>query len=142
MNGSVGKGLLGLALLLALTSCAGTRAGDVDLTPTARANVDAHVGKGFTSDSTRVDNIASTFSAGETVHAVVDVPGKIEGVVQVRWLRGAETIGEQAIAIMDGVNAYRFRLEAPAGGHPLGDYRFEVWIDGNRVESESFSVQG
>jgi hypothetical protein len=142
MNGSVGKGLLGLALLVALSSCASSRGGDVDITPTARTNVDAHVGKGFTSDSTRVDNISDRFSPSETVHAVVDVPGKIEGIVQVRWLRGADTIGEQAIAIMDGVNAYRFRLEPPAGGHQLGDYRFEVWIDGNRVESESFSVQG
>jgi len=136
---SLGWGLFGLALLAALTSCAAT-GGDVDTTPTLRTSVDAHIGKNFTPDSTRVGELSSNFATGETVFAVVDVPGKIEGSLRVRWMRGGETVLEQTVPILDGVNAYRFRLEPPVGGLPPGDYTFEVWLGDNRAEAESFKI--
>jgi hypothetical protein len=42
--------------------------------------------------------------------------------------------------VQEDINVYRFRLEPPAGGHQLGDYTFEIYIGGKKVESEKFSV--
>jgi hypothetical protein len=136
--------VLVLALLVGVTaSCAGTQGGgDVDVTPTVRTNIDAHIGKDFTSDSTRIGNISNDFGPNETVFAVVDVPGKIEGAINIRWMYGeSETVLEQTVPIQEGIHAYRFRLDPAAGGHRVGDYRFEVYLNNNRAESESFKVK-
>src|SRR5262245_15619525 len=90
---------LAAALLAALaTSCASTKT-DGDATPTARLKIDAHVGRGWSSDSTRIENIADDFHPNETVYAIVDVPGKTEGMLRVRWVYGGDTIDERTMAI-------------------------------------------
>ena len=132
---------LAAALLVALaTSCASTKP-DVDATPTARLKIDAHVGKGWSSDSTRIENIADDFHPNETVYAIVDVPGKTEGVLRVRWVYGGDTIDERTMAIQEGVNVYPFRLTPPAEGLKVGDYRFEVFVNDNPSDSETFFVK-
>jgi hypothetical protein len=131
---------LALALLAgAAGSCAGT--GDVDMTPSARLTVDAHVGKTFSGDSTRVADITDDFAPNEAVLAVVDVPGRKDGVVRARWVYGSEVVSEQSIPIMEHVNAYRFRLEPPPGGHRAGQYKLEVYINDTLAETESFNVR-
>ncbi len=137
-----GLRMLGVALLAGLAASCASTSPDLDVTPTARTSVDAHVGKNFSSDSTHVGDISNDFGPNETVFAVVDVPGKIEGTVKVRWIYGEnETIQEQNLVIEEGVNVYRFRLIPPAGGLRAGKYRFDVYIDANRAESESFTVR-
>ena len=135
-NGAALIAAASLALLAA--SCAGTA---VDMTPTLNTKVDAHVGKSWTSDSTRMVDIADEFKPNDTVFALVDVPGKIEGVVRVRWVFGeSEVVQEQTIEVQEGTNVYPFRLTPPAGGLKAGPYKFEVYINENKSDSESFSV--
>lgn len=135
-----GMEVLALALVAAVAvSCAST-GGDVDVTPTLRTSVDAHIGKNFTSDGKNVENMTSSFTPNETVFAVVDVPGRVDGTLKIRWLYGNELLDEQNVALQSGINVYPFRLMAPAGGHRMGEYRFEVWINNDRSESETFNV--
>ena len=132
--------LLGAAAL-GLVSCA-TTSKDVDMTQSARITVDAHVGKGMTADGKNIDNISKDFTTSETVYAVVDVPGRLDGKdVKVRWVMGTDVVSEQTMAVQDGVNVYPFQLAPPSGGFQPGEYRFEVWIDGKEVEQEKFTVR-
>ena len=130
-----------IAPLLALTalaaSCAGTR--DVDVTPTARMRLDAHVGKTFNSDSTRVDNIADTFTTSEAVLAVVDVTGEESGDVRARWIApNGSAVGETSTPIVAGTRTYAFRM---APGQPAGDYRLEVYANDRLEDTERFKIQ-
>jgi hypothetical protein len=136
----LGLGLFALALAVLSVSCAG-HVPDVDTTPTVRTSVDAHVGKSMTPDGVRIDNIAKEFDKNETVFAVVDVPGKIEGTLRVRWLRGDEQVKEQTVSLSDDVHAYSFQLPPAEGGNPTGDYTLEVYVNGNRAETEKFEVK-
>ena len=132
--------LLSMALVAGAFGCSATK--DVDVTPTARLTVDAHVGKNFTPDSTNIGDIADDFTSNETVCAVVDVPGRMAGTVHARWMLGVETISEQSIPIMEGVNRYRFRLEPPAGGLRPGKYELQVYVDDHLADTEHFNVRG
>jgi hypothetical protein len=121
--------------------CAGCAAhSDVDMTTTMNTGVDAHVGRTITSDSTKVDDITAKFAPNQTVYAVIDVPGKKEGILRVRWAYGAETVQEVSRPLQTEANAYPFRLDPPEGGFRLGDYELEVFINENRVEMEKFKV--
>lgn len=130
--------LLVLALAAVACSCAAT-GGDVDVTPTARLEVDGHVGKTWNSDSTRIENISDSFGPNETVYAVVDVPGDEGGVLRIRWLYGSETVHEQTVTTQSGRRHYAFRL-SPGAGLRTGDYKMEVWLNGQLAETESFRV--
>jgi hypothetical protein len=130
--------------VLFLASCAGTSdttPTDVDMTPTMRLKADAHVGKGWSSDSTKVENISDTFTPNETVYATVDMPGSAEGTLRVRWSYGDETLQEMETPLQSGVNVYPYKLLPPAEGFRTGDYRFEVFINNNSTDSEKFRIQ-
>src|SRR5262245_3295250 len=138
------RGTMGFATVLLAglaMSCAATNH-DVDVTPTARLKIDAHVGKSWTSDSTRIENISSDFRPNETVFATVDVPGKIEGTLRVRWVYGGSTIDERTMPIQEGVNVYAFRLTPPTQGLGPGEYRFEVFVNDDPTDTETFRVRG
>jgi hypothetical protein len=126
-----------LSLVALASSCATT--GDVDTTPTAGLKVDAHVGKTWNSDSSRIENISDNFMANETVLAVVDVPGDASGTLRVRWMYGNETVSEQTITTQTGQRTYAFRL-SPGAGLRTGDYKFEAWLNGELRDSENFKV--
>jgi hypothetical protein len=137
------RGIEGIALTLLAAlavSCAST-GGDVDVTPQLRTNVDAHIGKSFTTEGNKLENLSSDFGPNETVYAVVDVPGKVDGSMRIRWAYGNETLDEQTVTLQSGVNVYPFRLLPPTGGHRTGDYRFEVFVNENRAETETFTVR-
>jgi hypothetical protein len=137
---SHGWGVLALVLLAGYAvSCAS--GGGVDTTPTLRTSIDAHIGKGLASDSTHVENISDTFSSTETVVAVIDIPTKIEGSLRIRWVLGeSESLGEETRALAPGANVYVYRLTPPAGGHRVGEYKFEIYINDNLAETEKFKV--
>jgi hypothetical protein len=140
MKGSlVARGFALVLLAGSVVSCAG--GGGVDTTPTLRTSVDAHIGKGLASDSTHVENISDTFTPKETVVAVIDIPTRIEGNLRIRWVLGeSESLGEESRALQPGANVYVYRLTPPAGGHRVGDYRFEIYINDNLTETERFKV--
>jgi hypothetical protein len=128
-----------LASLFLIAAC--SKVGpSVDMTPTAHLAVDAHIGKGYTEDSTRVENITKDFGPNDMVAAAVDVPGHKGESVRAVWVYNGQIIQEHTTAVQDDINVYRFRLEPPAGGHQLGNYTFEIYIGGKKVESEKFSV--
>ena len=114
----------------------------VDVTPTARLAVDAHLGKGWTSDSTRIETITKSFAPTETVYAAVDMPGSKEGTITARWMFKGAPVQEHTTTTQEGINVYRFELDPPAGGHAVGDYTFEVMLNNKTVETEHFSVHG
>lgn len=146
-NRSQGLGIWLLALAAVLTaSCAGARneateqARSTDLSPTARTTVDAHVGKGLSSDGNKIETITDDFGPNETVFAVVDVPGSMDGQLQVRWMHGGTQVHEQTVTL-NNTHAYSFQLDPAAGGNQAGDYELEVYVNGKRVESEKFKIK-
>jgi hypothetical protein len=137
-------GLLMLALALAGLAGSCATSGGVDTTPTLRTKADAHIGKGWTSDSTRVETITDDFMPNETIHAIVDMPSRIDGTIRVRWVFGeSETIEEKTMTLQSDakVNVYPFQLAPPATGHRVGDYKFEVYVNEDLADTEKFHVR-
>jgi len=133
--------VLGIGLAVLVASCATTKS-EVDVTPTARVTVDAHVGKDPSPDGTKIGNISSEFGTTETVYAVVDVPGRLEGkTLRVRWLRGDQQVSEQSVPLTSEVHAYPFQLVPATSGHTTGEYVLEVFVNDDRVETEHFKIQ-
>lgn len=131
---------LALALALLAVSCAGgMQPRDPDVTPMANLRADAHIGRTMTADSTRISDLADRFTPGETVHAIVDVPGRNSGTLKVKWMFGDETVSEQEMSLGSG-RPLHFEFRPAESGSRTGEYRLEVEIDGNRVETERFQV--
>ena len=130
---------LSLLLPLLALSCAGGTS-DVDVTPTARMTVDAHVGKSMTSDGMRIDNISSSFKPTDTVYAVIDVPGSKEGTLNVRWVNGTDTVKEETLNITGDTKVLKTQLTPPEGGLKPGTYELQVMMNGDRLETEKFEV--
>ena len=127
------------ALAATAMSCATTKT-DVDATPTARMKVDAHVGKGWNSDSTKIENISSSFRPEDVIYAVVDVSGGDSGTLIGRWSNASgNVVLEQTSTIVAGQRNYPFKLI----GVPLtaGDYKFEAWLNGKMEDAEHFKVE-
>jgi hypothetical protein len=123
------------AAVALLSSCAATR--DVDVTPTARMRLDAHVGKTWNSDSTRIDNIADSFDASEPVLAVVDVTGEESGSIRAKWLmEDGTTALETSTPIVAGTRTYAFRFMPSQNG----SYRLEVYANDRLEDTERFKV--
>jgi len=132
--------LITIALVLVVLASCSSVGPSVDMTPTARLAVDAHVGKGWTADSTRIDNITKDFGPNETVYAAVDMPGSKDGIVKARWMYNGTEVQEHVIPTLEGINVYRFQLDPPPGGRPAGEYTFEVYVNDQKMETESFTV--
>jgi hypothetical protein len=131
--------LLVLTIAALAGACAGTR--DVDVTPTARMKLDAHVGKTWNSDSTRIENITDSFTTTETVYAVVDVTGEEAGTLRAKWMFDGDgsTVHEASMPIVGGTRNYAFRL-SPGAGLRAGDYRLEVYVNDRLEDTERFKV--
>ena len=128
--------ILVLTMAALASSCAGTR--DVDVTPTARVRLDAHLGTTMNSDSTRIDNIADTFNANQPVLAVVDVTGDQGGMLRTKWIyEDGTTVLESSVPIVAGQRNYSFRMmpEKP------GEYRLEVYAENSLEDTERFRVR-
>lgn len=119
-------------------SCATTKT-DVDLTPTASTKVDAHLGKGWNSDSTQIENISSNFRPEDVLYLVADVPGDATGTLRVRWMSGSSVVMEQTATVESGKHRYPFKL---AASPPLavGDYKVEVWLNDKLADTEHFKI--
>jgi len=132
-----------IVLTAALTAigagCAGPKSG-VDMTPTLRLKVDAHIGKSWNDDGTKIANLSTQFSPNETVLAAVDVPGSADGTMKVRWMFGTEVLKEQSVTLDDKTTLYKFELAPAAGGNRVGDYEFQVLLNDHESDTEHFKV--
>jgi hypothetical protein len=134
-----------LALVPMLLFGCGSSSYDQTNTPAnpAGAHVDAHVGKNFSSDSTRIGTVADRFAPADTVHAVIDVPPNTTGTMDVRWVfggSGGQTVSQESVPLVSGTSAYRVTLMPPDSGNRPGDYQLEVTLNGDRVDVERFTV--
>src|SRR5262245_14895938 len=110
---------------------------------TNTTQVDVHVGKSVSSDSTRIGTVSDHFTPGETVHAVIDVPPEASGTMDVRWVfggSGGQTVSEQSVPIVPGTASYHVNLDPPDSGNKPGEYQLEITLNGDRVEVERFTV--
>ena len=131
--------VLTMALAAIVAGCAGPKSG-VDMTPTLRLKVDAHIGKSWNDDGTKIANLSSTFGPNETVMAAVDVPGRTDGTMTVRWMFGTEVLKEQSVTLDDKTTLYKFELAPAEGGNRVGDYEFKVLVNDHESDSEHFTV--
>jgi len=125
--------------LIGVLGCAGPKSG-IDMTPTARLKVDAHIGKNWNDDGTKIQNLSSSFNPNETVLAAVDVPGRADGTMTVRWMFGSDVLKEQSVTLDDKTTLYKFELPPAEGGNKVGDYEFRVLVNGNESDTERFKV--
>ena len=128
------------ALAASAISCATSKT-DVDLTPTGRMRADAHVGKGWNTDSTKIENISSNFRPEDVVHIVVDVPSEQTGVIRARISKDpGGIVTETSRPIVAGQRNYAFW---PTSGTPLppAEYKLEVWVNDDLVDTEKFKVE-
>ena len=133
--------VLAATLAVIVAGCAGPKSG-VDLTPTMRLKVDAHIGKSWNSDGTKIASLSKTFSPTETVLAAVDVPGSADGTMTVRWTFGSDVLKEQSVTLGDKTTLYKFELPPAEGGNRAGEYEFQVLINDNESDTERFTVTG
>src|SRR5678815_2675595 len=92
-------GLPAFVLLVFLGACSSVGP-SVDMTPTAHMAVDAHLGKGWTADSTRVENITKDFATTDMVAVAVDVPGHKGESVRGVWSLNGQIIYEQTLTVL------------------------------------------
>jgi hypothetical protein len=94
-------------------------------------------------------NVKDKFSAdAKAIHAVINLADAEAGAV----LKGAwvsvdaietpnyEIDAVEAKVAADGEAAAHFSLSVPDNGWPIGNYRFDFYIDGKRVASSPFSI--
>lgn len=128
------------ALAASAISCASSKT-DVDLTPTGRMKADAHVGKGWNPDSTKIENISSNFRPEDVIAIVVDVTGDQSGLIRARISKDpGGVVTETSRPIVTGQRNYAFW---PTTGTPLppAEYKLEVWINSDLVDTEKFKVE-
>lgn len=137
-RGAAGIALVAIVVLAA--SCSSTKQG-VDATPTLHARADAHIGKGWNGDSTQIESVTNHFAPNETVYAIIDVH-RHSGTMNVKWLdAGGATVQEKTVMLMPEANVYSYRFTPPDAGFTPGEYKLEVWVEGEKLDTESFTVQ-
>jgi hypothetical protein len=135
-----------LALIPMLVIGCGSTSYDQTTTPggTTATHVDARLGKSLSADSTGIGTASDRFSPNETVYAVIDVPPSTTGrTMDVRWVYGAsggQTVAKESVTIVPGTTSYHVDLTPPDGGNKPGDYQLEISMNGDRVETERFTV--
>jgi len=95
----------------------------------------------------KVATPASEFAANDTITASVTTnvsePGaSVPGTLSVRWLYdGSQEVNTESRDLnFSGPGVTNFQISKP-DGWPTGNYRVEVSLDGNLVETRDFSVR-
>ena len=83
----------------------------------------------------------TTFAPKDTVYLAVLTAGVGEGTISVRWTHAGRVVGEpkKQVKSRDG-HVVDFHLES-AVGFPPGEYKVEIFLDGEPVGSRAFRVQ-
>jgi hypothetical protein len=143
---------LGSALVLStLVACGGAEresAGDVAAgttpaaTTTALRVADVELGRGLTADK-RVQNSTDDFTPNDTIYASVRTTGAAtNATVMARWtFQDGQVVQEstQTIAPTGDANT-EFHISKP-DGLPKGNYKVEIFLNGQSVETEEFEVK-
>ena len=84
-----------------------------------------------------------TFKPNDTIYASIHTSGAAPtSKLGVKWTyQDGQVVdqSEQTITPVEGSNAMEFHLSKPAG-LPAGNYKVEVFVDGNSVQSREFRV--
>lgn len=92
----------------------------------------------------KVSAPATTFAPTDTIHASVSTTGAAEAAnVTGRWLyQDGQVVYEDTKTMStEGPATHDFSISKP-DGFPAGNYRFELWVNGNLAQAREFAVQG
>ena len=97
------------------------------------------LGRSVNADST-ISNPTTTFSPRDTVYLSVSTAGVGSATISVRWLYGDRLVDEpkKKVSYRD-LASTDFSLQS-LSGFPPGDYRAEVFVDGQPVGTKTFRV--
>lgn len=84
---------------------------------------------------------ATTFKPNETIYVSALNSARGDGIVKVRWYMGTQLLSEREKQVkFQGAGATEFNISS-ATGFPVGDYRVEVFVDGQPVGTRNFDVR-
>ncbi len=97
------------------------------------------LGRSVNADSS-ISNPTTTFSPRDTVYLSVATAGVGTATISVRWLYGDRLVDEpkKKVSYRD-LASTDFSLQS-LSGFPPGDYRAEVFVDGQPVGTKTFRV--
>ena len=83
----------------------------------------------------------TTFKPNETIYVSALNSARGFGTIKVRWFMGAQLLSEREKQVkFQGAGATEFNISS-ATGFPVGDYRVEVFVDGQPVGTRNFDVR-
>jgi hypothetical protein len=103
---------------------------------------DVSIGTQVTADgSIPVDRVGDDFAPGQPVHVAMEVgDAPADAAVKVIWFGPNETrLGEETKRVMDGQKYLAFSARDTASWQK-GDYRAEVWVGDEKVNTQQFNV--
>ena len=133
MRASVALRVFALLALLGPVAAAGCRGNDP-------FRVEAvQLGRSLNADKT-VARHTTTFTADETIYVSVITAGIGSGDLSVRWWLADRLVSERKTPVSSrDEKVTEFRLQS-TGPFPIGDYRVEIFLNGNLVETRPFRV--
>ena len=97
------------------------------------------VGRTLNSDNS-VGMITTRFKPGDTIYASVITEGRGAGTLSVRWLSGGRVLTEEQKDVRYSDRAAtEFHMNF-AGGLPPGQYRVELFLDGEPIGARDLTV--
>jgi hypothetical protein len=98
------------------------------------------LGRSLNPDHT-IANHTTTFTPKDTIHVSVLTSNTGAGTIAVRWTFEGQVVGEPSKQVRyTGAGVTEFSL-SNAGGFPAGNYKVEVFIDGQPVGDRAFRVE-
>jgi hypothetical protein len=98
------------------------------------------LGRSLNPDNT-VGNHTTTFRPNDTIYASVLTSNSGAGTIAVRWTFEGRVVGEPSKQVRyKGPAATEFSL-TNSGGFPAGNYKVDVFIDGQPVNDRAFRVE-
>ncbi|HVL70205.1 MAG TPA: hypothetical protein VM364_23295 [Vicinamibacterales bacterium] len=128
-----GRGLPFVMVVAVLALCVGGCGSDLRVTS-------IQLGRSLNADNT-VASHTTTFGPSDTVYLSVLTAGGGSGTIRVRWSYGERVVGEPEQRVSyRGAAVTEFHLQN-AGGFPPGDYKAEVFLNGQPAGERTFRVE-
>jgi hypothetical protein len=98
------------------------------------------VGKSLNSDNS-VAVHTTRFEPGDTMHAAVITEGRGSATIAARWTYLGRVVNEteQKVSYNDHA-ATEFHIQN-SGGFPVGDYKLEIFLNGEPIETRNLRVE-
>lgn len=109
--------------------------------PASISIVALELGKGLADDK-RVAEAISQFGSGDTIHASVNTQGDGTGKkLGARWTyQDGALVHEESVDMVGSDSIYAFKI-SNSNPWPTGNYKVEISLDGQPLQSREFSVQ-